>query len=80
MKRTLLALSLAALALTGCSQNQAGGNSNPDSQVQQPPAPDSTTNRSQGPDASAGPQPTSSDPAAQTGENGAASASANPNG
>ncbi|MCW2665589.1 MAG: hypothetical protein JWN57_551 [Frankiales bacterium] len=39
MKRLLAAVSLAVLALTGCSSEQSGGASNPDNQVEQPPLP-----------------------------------------
>jgi hypothetical protein len=41
MKRSLVALSVLALALTGCTSetSQSGGDSNPDSQVTQPPLP-----------------------------------------
>ncbi len=45
MKRTLAALSLAALALlTGCSDGNGDqtGDSNTDSQVEQPPVPSAT--------------------------------------
>ena len=52
MKTTVAALSLLALALTGCTSGteQSGGSSNPDSQVQQPPLPGQTEPREQGAD------------------------------
>ena len=50
MKTSLVALSLLALALTGCTSGseQSGGSSNPDSQVEQPPLPGQTDPREQG--------------------------------
>ena len=52
MKKTLVTLSLLALALTGCTSGteQSGGNSNPDSQVEQPPLPGQTDPSEQGAD------------------------------
>lgn len=55
MNKTVVTLSLLALALTGCTSGteQSGGNSNPDSQVEQPPLPGATEPRPQGPAPSA---------------------------
>ena len=52
MKKTVVTLSLLALALTGCTSGteQSGGNSNPDSQVEQPPLPGETDPSEQGAD------------------------------
>ena len=50
MKKTVVTLSMLALALTGCTSGneQSGGSSNPDSQVEQPPLPGQTEPREQG--------------------------------
>ena len=50
MKKTLVTLSLLTLALTGCTSGteQSGGDSNPDSQVEQPPLPGQTGPSEQG--------------------------------
>ena len=58
MKKTLTTLSLLALVLTGCTSGteQSGGDSNPDSQVEQPPLPGQTEPRPQGVDPSAAPR------------------------
>ena len=52
MKRTVVTLSLLVLALTGCTSGteQSGGDSNPDSQVEQPPLPGETDPSEQGAD------------------------------
>ena len=73
MKRSLVALSLLGLALTGCSDQQSGGSSNPDSQVEQPPLPGQTEPREQGADPDQGPDADSSNPADDTGDNGSES-------
>ncbi len=75
MKRTVAALALSGtallgLGLTACSSEQSGGNSNPDSQVEQPPLPDQTEPREQGADPSQGPDAGTSDAADDTGDNG----------
>ncbi len=64
MKRTAVALSLLALALSGCSSQS--GDANTDSQVVQPPDASSTTQRTQGPDPAQGPGSEGSAPGVAT--------------